>query len=138
MVVAENVTGPIVPFPADDTRTGEGAELVFNGRVRDTEHGEAVTALDYEHYEGMADEQLRALAEEACAAFPIADLFVRHRVGRVAVGEASLHVVIWSKHRKEGIEAMSWFIAELKRRVPIWKWAILPDGRRIPSSCDHD
>jgi molybdopterin synthase catalytic subunit len=137
MVVSEIVRGSITPFPSDAARPDAGAELVFNGRVRDTEHGRPIVALEYEHYPGMADDELRALAEETCARFPVRDLFVRHRVGRVGVGEASLHVAIWSKHRKEGIGAMTWFIAELKKRVPIWKWAILPDGSRVPSACDH-
>jgi molybdopterin synthase catalytic subunit len=51
------------------------------------------------------------------------------------VGDTSLHVVIWSKHRKEGLDAMSWFISELKNSVPIWKWAILEDGSRVPTEC---
>ena len=42
------------------------------------------------------------------------------------------------QYRKEAIEAMDCFIFELKKRVPIWKWAILGDGSRIPSKCDHD
>ena len=33
---------------------------------------------------------------------------------------------------------MTWFISELKKRVPIWKWAILEDGSRIPSECSHE
>ena len=85
----------------------------------------------------MAEAELTQLAEETCKKFPIHDLFCKHRIGRVDVGETSLHVVIWSKHRKEGLEAMTWFISELKKRVPIWKWAILEDGSRIPSECAH-
>ena len=63
---------------------------------------------------------------------------MRHRVGRVEVGEVALHAAVWSKHRREGIDAMSWFIVELKKRVPIWKWALLEDGSRVPGVCDHD
>jgi molybdopterin synthase catalytic subunit len=86
----------------------------------------------------MAEAELTQLAEEAIKLFPIHDLFCKHRIGKVEVGETSLHVSIWSKHRREGLDAMSWFIIELKKRVPIWKWAILEDGSRIPSKCDHD
>ena len=138
MVIVEIVNGPIEPFPSNNDRNQDGAELTFNGRVRDTEHGENITALEYEQYEGMAEAELTQLAEEAMKKFPIHDLFCRHRIGRVDVGETSLHVSIWSKHRREGLDAMDWFISELKKRVPIWKWAILGDGSRIPSKCDHD
>jgi len=33
---------------------------------------------------------------------------------------------------------MSFFIIELKKRVPIWKWAILENGEKIPSECKHE
>jgi len=138
MVKAEIVNGPIDFFPSEDNRQQDGAELVFNGRVRATEDDKNITALEYEYYEGMAEAELTQLAEEAMNKFPIHDLFCRHRIGRVDVGESSLHVSIWSKHRREGLDAMDWFISELKKRVPIWKWAILEDGTRIPSECEHD
>jgi molybdopterin synthase catalytic subunit len=138
MIKIEIVNGPINFSPNDDNRQQDGAELVFNGRVRATENGEAITALEYEQYEGMADLELTQLAKDTCAKFPIHDLYCKHRMGQVGIGETSLHVSIWSKHRKEGIDAISWFITELKKRVPIWKWAILEDGRKIPSECSHE
>ena len=137
MIKIEIINGPIEFFRNEDSRQKDGAELIFNGRVRVTENGENITALEYEQYKGMAEAELTQLAEETCKKFPIHDLFCKHRIGRVDVGETSLHVVIWSKHRKEGLEAMTWFISELKKRVPIWKWAILKDGMRIPSECSH-
>ncbi len=138
MIKIEIVNGPIDFSPNDDNRQQDGAELVFNGRVRATENGEAITALEYEQYEGMADLELTQLAKDTCAKFPIHDLYCKHRMGQVGIGETSLHVSIWSKHRKEGLDAMTWFITELKKRVPIWKWAILEDGRKIPSECSHE
>ena len=137
MVKVEIVNGPIDFFPPNNNHSQDGAELTFNGRVRSTEHGKNITALEYEKYEGMAELELTQLAEETMGKFPINDLFCRHRVGKVNVGETSLHVVIFSKHREEGIDSLSWFISELKKRVPIWKWAILEDGSRVPSECVH-
>jgi molybdopterin synthase catalytic subunit len=138
MIIVEIVNCPIKFFRSDDNRQQDGAELIFNGRVRATEHGKNITALEYEQYEGMAETELIQLAEETVGKFPIHDLFCKHRIGKINVGETSLHVVIWSKHRKEGLEAMTWFITELKKRVPIWKWAIMEDGRKIPSECSHE
>ena len=137
MIISEIVQGRIVPFPTDDSRRDEGAELVFNGRVRSTEHGKLILALEYEHYSGMAEKELNDLARETAEKFPIRDLFCRHRIGRINIGETSLHVAIWSRHRKEGMVAMAHFIAELKKRVPIWKWAILASGEKVPSECVH-
>ena len=138
MIIVEIVNGPIKFFQTNDNHHQDGAELIFNGRVRATEHGKNITALEYEQYEGMAETELTQLAEETVGKFPIHDLFCKHRIGKINVSETSLHVVIWSKHRKEGLEAMTWFITELKKRVPIWKWAIMEDGRKIPSECSHE
>tara|TARA_Y100000590_G_scaffold73590_1_gene81042 strand:- start:258 stop:671 length:414 start_codon:yes stop_codon:yes gene_type:complete len=137
MIITEIVRGLIIPFPSDDSRTDEGAELIFNGRVRDKEQGKVIIGLEYEHYNGMAEKELNDIAIKTVNKFPIRDLLCRHRVGRVNIGETSLHVTIWSKHRKEGLEAMTYFIKELKKQVPIWKWAILEDGKKIPSACSH-
>jgi molybdopterin synthase catalytic subunit len=137
MVIVEIINGSLTPFPSNDDRNQDGAELTFNGRVRDKEHGKAIVALEYEQYEGMAEAELTELAKEICQKFPISDLFCKHRMGHVGIGEMSLHVSIWSKHRKEAIEAMDCFIFELKKRVPIWKWAILADGTKVPSECAY-
>ena len=137
MVKVEIIKGPILPFSADNERTDAGAELTFNGRVRSIEDDKEITDLEYEQYDGMAEKELKIIAEETINKFSIHDLFCKHRVGKVKVGEVSLHVVIWSKHRKEGLDAMTYFISELKRKVPIWKWAIHKDGTKVPSDCTH-
>ena len=134
MIKTEIVQGKIDPFPSEDNHTGEGAEVVFNGRVRKTENGKPIVALEYEQYEGMAGEELKTLAEETVEKFPVHDLFCCHREGEVPVGESSLHISVWAPHRKEALDALSWFIIELKKRVPIWKWAIYPDGKKEATS----
>ena len=138
MIKVEIVGSSITPFDSNDNQKEKGAELIFNGRVRGTENGKKIKMLEYEQYEEMAEKELRTIAQEAQKKFPIKDLLCRHRIGEVKVGETSLHVSIWSKHRKEGLEAMSFFIIELKKRVPIWKWAILENGEKIPSECKHE
>ena len=138
MIRVEIMDSPIVPFVSNDNQKEKGAELIFNGRVRETEHGNKIRMLEYEQYEEMAEKELLNIAQETENKFFIKDLLCRHRIGRVKVGEASLHVSIWSKHRKEGLDAMSFFIIELKKRVPIWKWAILENGEKIPSECKHE
>jgi len=128
------VPGPLPPVGEDDTRTLDGAEIIFHGRVRGRENGTTIVALEYEHYPGMAEKELEALAGEAARKFPIRDLVCLHRIGRVRVGEASMRVVVRSPHREEALDAVAWFISEVKQRVPIWKWAVDSDGNRIPCS----
>jgi len=138
MIIVEIVDSYIKPFVSKNIQREKGSELIFNGRVRETEHGKKIKTLEYEQYEGMAKKELINIARETKKHYQVDDIFCRHRIGEVKVGEASLHVVIWSKHRKEGLEAMTFFIIELKKRVPIWKWAILEDGKKIPSKCNHE
>ena len=137
MVKVKIINKPITPFISDDSRKQDGAELIFNGRVRNTENGKEIIALEYEQYEGMADLELKKIARLTCEKFSIHDLFCQHRVGIINIGEISLHVVIWSEHRKEALAAMNWFILQLKKLVPIWKWAIMTDNTRVPSECEH-
>ena len=137
MIKVEIIRDPVKLFAINDDRKEDGAELVFNGRVRNMEGGKEIIALEYEQYEGMAELELKEIAQRTCKKFPIKDLFCRHWIGIINVGEISLHVVIWSKHRREGLEAMNWFISELKKHVPIWKWAIMIDNTRVPSECEH-
>ena len=137
MIDIQIVNEPIKYFKFDENRVEDGSELLFNGRVRSKENNTVIEGLEYEQYEGMAKIELRKIAKESLIKFSVHDIFCKHRIGKIKVGETSLHVVIWSQHRKEGFDAMSYFISELKKRVPIWKWAILKDGTKVPSECSH-
>ena len=125
-MITTRITTDYLQIPkSDDSHGDDGAELQFYGRVRDMENGQPIVALDYEYYEGMAEKELQKLGEEAMRSFAISQLDCIHRVGNVPVGEASLKVVIWSKHRVEALNAMAWFISQMKKDVPIWKNAVL-------------
>lgn len=98
-----------------------GALVVFSGAVRGSEDGAEIPGLDYEQYEGMAEAQMRALAAEARGRWPLRRVALLHRVGRVAVAEPSVLVVVSAGHRAEAFAAARFLIDELKARVPIWK-----------------
>lgn len=133
MIVTELIGAPLPPLAEEPGSPECGSELVFHGRVRGRERDEPILGLFYEHYEGMAESELRILAEETAETFGLQSLLCLHRVGEVPVGEASVRVVLRSKHRVESLQALAFFIRELKRRVPIWKWGIRADGSRFPS-----
>ena len=84
MVKVEIVNGRIIPFPTDNDRTDEGSELTFNGRVRSLEDDKEITHLEYEYYDGMAEKELRKIAEETIKKYSVHDLFCKHRVGMLA------------------------------------------------------
>jgi molybdopterin synthase catalytic subunit len=110
---------------ADDS----GALALFVGRVRNHHQGHAVAYLEYEAYDGLARQQMQAIADEAQRRWPILRLAMVHRVGRLQVGQASVVVVVATAHRAAAFEACRYLIDTLKREVPIWKKETGPDGQ---------
>jgi molybdopterin synthase catalytic subunit len=103
---------------------GCGAVVEFAGVVRGQENGEEIGALDYEAYEAMARAEMERILRELAAEFACESVAVRHRVGRVPVGEASIVVWVEAKHRAEAFGMLAEFMNRLKRDVPIWKKAV--------------
>jgi molybdopterin synthase catalytic subunit len=109
-------------------RGEDGAAGVFEGVVRNQTHGRRTLYLDYEAYEEMALRQMEALAGQALQQFPVRDVALVHRLGRLEIGETSVLIVVASAHRAAAFEACRWLIDTLKRTVPIWKKEYFEDG----------
>lgn len=110
--------------------TANGAVVVFVGRVREVNDGRAVTGIEYSAYGEMAERELAAIASECARNFGTADLAVEHRLGLLALGEASIVIVVAHPHRAAAYEASRFVIEEVKRRVPIFKREGYTDGSR--------
>ncbi|HEY3663244.1 MAG TPA: molybdenum cofactor biosynthesis protein MoaE [Chthoniobacterales bacterium] len=98
-----------------------GASVDFWGVVRGMEGGREISGIEYEAHETMARHQLKAVADEAQGKFALEEVILQHRIGFVAAGEASLFLRVASAHRGAAFEASTWIVAELKKKVPIWK-----------------
>jgi molybdopterin synthase catalytic subunit len=107
-----------------------GAILLFLGVVRDVNDGRGVTGIEYSAYEAMAARELTAIASDAAARFAITELAIEHRLGELAIGDASVGIAVAHGHRAEVYDVSRWVIEELKRRVPIWKREHYVDGSR--------
>ena len=107
-----------------------GAILLFMGVVRDINEGRNVSGIEYSAYETMASKELQAILNEACERFGISDVVVEHRLGDLELEEASVGIAVAHPHRGAVYDASRWLIAELKRRVPIWKRERYTDGTR--------
>lgn len=107
-----------------------GASIVFVGTVREVNDGRPVGGIEYTAYETMARRELEAIAHEAALQFGTDDVVVEHRIGRLALGEASVVIAVSHPHRAEAYEASRFIIEALKRRVPIWKREEYVDGAR--------
>ncbi|HEX6533792.1 MAG TPA: molybdenum cofactor biosynthesis protein MoaE [Gemmatimonadaceae bacterium] len=107
-----------------------GASILFVGTVREVNDGRAVTGIEYSAYEAMAEAEMARIASEAGERFGTSDLVVEHRIGRLALGEASVAIAVAHPRRAQAYEASRYVIEELKRRVPVWKREAYIDGTR--------
>lgn len=98
-----------------------GAEVLFVGTTRQWTADVETQFLDYEGYEEMALKMLAQLEAQARAKWPLRDVALVHRLGRVEICEASVAVAVGAAHRAAAFEAARWLIDQLKEQVPIWK-----------------
>src|SRR5438874_10604952 len=98
-----------------------GAVICFLGFVRGREDDTAISAIEYEAFQRMAEHQFNLLFDEMEKRWPIESMRLVHRVGLVKVNEPSLWVEVIAPHRGEAFAACQWLIDEMKRVVPIWK-----------------
>lgn len=107
---------------------GLGAVSTFIGLVRDNNLNRRVTHLEYEAYEPLAVKALEQICEEAAREWPGVRLAVHHRVGRLAIGEASIVIAAASAHRAHAFAASRYVIERVKQIVPIWKHEFFEGG----------
>ena len=111
-----------------ETRASDGALCLFVGVVRDHNDGRATTAIEYEAYGPMAESEMARIAEGLAREFPAVKVGMKHRVGRLAVGDASVAIAAVSPHRAAAFAACRAAIDRVKTTVPIWKKEFHPDG----------
>lgn len=93
-----------------------GAIASFLGVVR-----APAEALTLEHYPGMTEAAMRAIADEAAERWPIRAGIVVHRVGRLLLGEPIILVAVASPHRGTALDACGFLIDWMKTKAPFWK-----------------
>jgi molybdopterin synthase catalytic subunit len=98
-----------------------GAIVHFLGVVRGRNLDRDVRFLEYEAYEPLAVKAFARIDQEARELWAGARLGIHHRVGRVAVGDASIVIVAASSHRTEAYAASRYAIERVKQIAPIWK-----------------
>ena len=107
---------------------GAGAVATFLGLVRDRNQGRRVLHLVYEAYEPLAERTLAHIVDEARGHWPAVALAIHHRVGTLAIGEASVAIAAASPHRADAFAACRYAIERVKQIVPIWKHEYFEGG----------
>jgi len=103
-----------------------GAVVAFTGFCRD-EDGR-LSALELEHYPGMAEAEIARIAAQAQERWPLLGLTVIHRFGKMRPGDEIVLVLAASSHRRAAFEAAEFLMDYLKTRAPFWKREHLTDG----------
>jgi molybdopterin synthase catalytic subunit len=115
---------------AEVSREGNGATLLFIGTVRDINDGRSVTGIEYSAYRSMAEREMADIVREASERFATPDIVVEHRLGELAIGDASVAIAVAHPRRGAAYDASRYVIEQLKKRVPIWKLEHYLDGTR--------
>ncbi|MEZ5893591.1 MAG: molybdenum cofactor biosynthesis protein MoaE [Parvularculaceae bacterium] len=105
-----------------------GAVVSFLGKVRGAHAGEAVSALELEHYPGVTERSIAEMEREARARWPLDDILIIHRVGRIGPGETIVFVAAASAHRRAAFEAADFLMDYLKTEAMLWKKEVRDGG----------
>ena len=109
-------------------RDEAGAVASFLGTVRNRSRDRNVLYLEYEAYEGMAEEMMAELARDLAERHDLLAVAIHHRVGRVEIGEPSVAIAVSSPHRAAALAACKEAIDTLKGTVPLWKKEVYRGG----------
>ncbi len=116
---------------------GAGAVVSFTGVVRDTAQGD-LEVMEIEHYPGMTESALAAIAKEASARWSLGDVLVIHRFGSLRPGDQIMMVATASRHRADAFQAAEFLMDYLKSRAPFWKREVTRDGADWVAARDDD
>ena len=115
-------------------RPGTGAVVLFDGIVRDDD----ITEMELEAYAEVAVAEMEKIATAAMEQFRLLHVDIIHRIGRLAVGENILIIVVSAGHRPDAYAGSRYIIEEIKKSVPIWKKELTKDGGRwVPGEHGH-
>ncbi|WP_122819484.1 molybdenum cofactor biosynthesis protein MoaE [Varibaculum vaginae] len=129
-----------------------GARVVFNGCVRNHDGGQGVTRLIYSAHPEAEKFLIKAIRDaigialsegEAAVSLEGTDdsdksldaVFVRHRIGRLEIGETALLVIVDAPHRAAAFKVSAEIVDQIKAQVPIWKDQYFSDGSNHWSNC---
>jgi len=121
---------PISPeLVVNKARTpGSGCVVTYVGLIRDNSRGKPVLSVEYKDADGRAEARLREITEEIKQKWPVNNVAIYHRVGKLKVGDINLVVAVAAAHRGEGLAAVEFAIDRFKEKLPTSKRETYQDG----------
>jgi molybdopterin synthase catalytic subunit len=116
---------PLIDFVRKDE---SGAVVLFHGVVRGWSEGRRVLCLEYDAYVPMAVKEMQRIGDELRARWQVTEVAMRHRIGRLEVGETCLIVAVSAPHRQDAFAACHYAVDRLKETVPVWKKEVWEGG----------
>lgn len=123
-----NNTLELEPLLRETEDPASGALVIFYGTVRNENEGRPVEGMTYEAHIALAEKALSQIEIEVVERFGVRRCRIQHRIGTLALGEASVLIVVRSGHRADAYAASRYAIDEVKQRAPIWKEEHYVDG----------
>lgn len=105
-----------------------GCVAIYVGLIRDTNRGKPVVSVEYRDDDGGAASRLKQIADEIKQKWPVNNVVIYHRIGKLKVGDVNLVVAIAGGHRTEGFAACQYAVDRFKEIMPTQKTETYQDG----------
>ncbi|MFC1592694.1 molybdenum cofactor biosynthesis protein MoaE [Candidatus Omnitrophota bacterium] len=105
-----------------------GCVLAYVGVIRDYSRGKRVLSVEYEDPEGVAQNRLQEIVDEVRQNWPLENITICHRIGKLNVGDINIVIAIASAHRQESFAACQHAIDCFKQKLPTKKKETYQDG----------
>ena len=105
-----------------------GCVATYVGLIRDHSRGKAVFSVEYTDFDGKAADRLNEIALQIKRKYPVNNVVIYHRIGKLNVGDINLVVAVAAAHRTEGLAAVGYAVDLFKDRLPTAKKETYLDG----------
>jgi molybdopterin synthase catalytic subunit len=105
-----------------------GGIIAYIGLIRDNSHEKSVASVEYGDADGKAEARLQKIVDSAKENWPVNDMAIVHRVGKLNVGENNVVIAVSTGHRQEGFAACQYAIDKFKEQLPTTKKETYADG----------
>ncbi len=105
-----------------------GCVATYVGLIRDNSRGKAVQSVAYADPQGQAEAGLQQIVDEIKKKWPVNEVVIHHRIGKLKVGDINLVVAVAAGHRGEGFAACQYAIDRFKEKLPTSKVETYADG----------
>lgn len=118
----------IAPLAGELRDPAAGAQVTFDGRVRNHNEGHKVAGLEYQAYPALALATGNRILSEEVEKHGVLRAIAVHRTGPLEIGESAVWVGVASAHRAAAFDAARAIMERLKYELPVWKKETYADG----------